>query len=162
MLAVACDPPVLAAGDTYRADALLRRVPARAWQGVSAGQGAKGHRYDDWAFLRLDDGDPFPGGPAGQRWLLVRRNQRTGELACSHTAGRPIRSPWPPWSGWPDGAGASRCVNRSALIYANGLHDLGSRCWLVVVRRSSVGGCTSRAGGIGAGGARRADGGRRG
>jgi hypothetical protein len=84
VLAVACDPPVLAAGDTYRADALLRRVPTRAWQGVSAGQGAKGHRYDDWAFLRLDDGDPFPGGPAGQRWLLVRRNQRTGELACSH------------------------------------------------------------------------------
>ena len=81
MLAVACDPPVLAAGDTYRADALLRRVPARAWQGVSAGQGAKGHRYDDWAFLRLDDGDPFPGGPAGQRWLLVRRNRTTRELS---------------------------------------------------------------------------------
>jgi hypothetical protein len=65
VLAVACDPPVLAAGDTYRADALLRRVPARAWQGVSAGQGAKGHRYDDWAFLRLDDGDPFPAARRG-------------------------------------------------------------------------------------------------
>ena len=35
VLAVACDHRVLAAGgDTYRADALLRRVPARAWQWV--------------------------------------------------------------------------------------------------------------------------------
>jgi hypothetical protein len=40
--------------------------------------GAKGHRYYDWAFIGLD---PSPGGQAGQRWLLVRRHQRTGELA---------------------------------------------------------------------------------
>ena len=81
MLAVACDHPVLAAGDTYRADALLRWVPARAWQCVSAGHGAKGHRLYDWAFIRLDDRDPHPGGQAGQHWLLVRRNRTTGELA---------------------------------------------------------------------------------
>ena len=31
VLAVACDHRLLAAGDTYRADALLRRVPTRAW-----------------------------------------------------------------------------------------------------------------------------------
>jgi SRSO17 transposase len=73
VLAVACDHRLLAAGDTYRADALLRRVPARAWQWVSAGRGAKGHRYYDWAFIQLDHGDPSPGGQAGQRWLLVRR-----------------------------------------------------------------------------------------
>jgi SRSO17 transposase len=78
VLAVACDHPVLAAGERHRADALLRRVPARAWQCVSAGRGAKGHRYYDWAFLRLDPGDPSPGG---QRWLMVRRNRSTGELA---------------------------------------------------------------------------------
>jgi hypothetical protein len=73
VLAVACDHRLLAAGDTYRADALLRRVPARAWQWVSAGRGPKGHRYDDRAFIQLDDGDPSPGGQAAQRWLLVRR-----------------------------------------------------------------------------------------
>ena len=84
MLAVACDHRVLAAGDTYRADALLRRVPARAWQCVSAGRGAKGHRLYDWAFVRLDHGDPAPGGQAGQRWLLVRRNRTTRELAFYH------------------------------------------------------------------------------
>jgi hypothetical protein len=84
VLAMACDHRVVAAGDTYRADALLGRVPARAWQFVSAGRGAKGHRLYDWAFIRLDDGDSSPGGQAGQRWLLVRRNLKTRELAFYH------------------------------------------------------------------------------
>jgi SRSO17 transposase len=84
VVAVACDHRVLAAGDSYRADALCRRVPARAWQCVSAGRGAKGHRYYDWAFIRLDHGDPSPGGQAGRRWLLVRRNRKTRELAFYH------------------------------------------------------------------------------
>jgi SRSO17 transposase len=83
VLAVACDHRVQAAGDSYRADDLLRRVPARAWQQVSAGQGAKGHRYYDWAFIALD-GNPSPGSQAAQRWLLVRRNPKTGELAFYH------------------------------------------------------------------------------
>jgi SRSO17 transposase len=81
VLAVACDHRLPAGGDTDRADALLRQVPARAWQQVSAGEGAKGHRYYDWAFLRLDHDRPAPGEQAGKHWLLVRRNQRTGELA---------------------------------------------------------------------------------
>src|SRR5512132_4061540 len=84
VLAVACDHRVRIGGDTYRADALLRRVPARAWQCVSAGRGAKGHRLYDWAFVRLDHGDPAPGGQAGQRWLLIRRNRTTRELAFYH------------------------------------------------------------------------------
>jgi SRSO17 transposase len=78
VLAVACDHPVVAGGDPHRADALLRRVPARAWQCVSAGTGAKGHRYYDWAFLRLDPSSPAHGG---QHWLMIRRNRTTGELA---------------------------------------------------------------------------------
>jgi len=81
VLAVACDHPVRAGGASQRADALLRRIPARAWQCVSAGKGAKGHRYYDWAFLRLDHDGPAPGGQAGQHWLMIRRHQRTGELA---------------------------------------------------------------------------------
>jgi SRSO17 transposase len=83
VLAVACDHPVAAGGATWRADGLLKRVPARAWQCISAGCGAKGHRYYDWAFIRLDPGDPGLGDP-GQRWLLVRRNRTTGELAYYH------------------------------------------------------------------------------
>jgi SRSO17 transposase len=83
VLAVACDHPVGAGGTAWRADALRKRVPARAWQCVSAGRGAKGHRYYDWAFVQLDPGDRDPGDP-GQRWLLVRRNRTTGELAYYH------------------------------------------------------------------------------
>jgi SRSO17 transposase len=80
VLAVACDHPVVAAGDTYRADALLGGVPARAWQQISCGNGAKGHRYYDWAFIRLDH-DPASGQQHGQHWLLIRRHRKTRELA---------------------------------------------------------------------------------
>jgi SRSO17 transposase len=73
VLAVACDHRV---SGTDRADALAARVPARAWQHVSAGRGAKGHRWYDWAFLALDRH-----AGAGHHWLLVRRNRRTRELA---------------------------------------------------------------------------------
>jgi SRSO17 transposase len=81
VLAVACDHRVRFGGASHRADALLRHVPARAWQTISAGKGAKGHRYYDWAFLRLDHDGPPPVGQAGQHWLLVRCNRKTGELA---------------------------------------------------------------------------------
>jgi SRSO17 transposase len=83
VLAVACDHPVVAAGHPWRADALRKRIPARAWQCISAGRGAKGHRFYDWAFVRLDPAQRDPGDP-GQRWLLVRRNRKTGELAFYH------------------------------------------------------------------------------
>jgi SRSO17 transposase len=81
VLAVACDHPVVAGGKAWRADTLRKRVPARAWQCVSSGKGAKGHRYYDWAFIRLD-----PSGPthSGQHWLMVRRSRTTGELAYYH------------------------------------------------------------------------------
>jgi SRSO17 transposase len=78
VLTVACDHPVRAGGATQRTDALAAKVPARVWQCVSAGKGAKGHRWYDWAFCRLDDGEQ---ARRGQHWLMVRRHQRTGELA---------------------------------------------------------------------------------
>jgi len=81
VLAVACDHRVRVGGTTQRADALLRGVPAQAWQQVSCGKGAKGHRLYDWAFVRLDHDGSAPDGHAGKRWLMVRRNHTTGELA---------------------------------------------------------------------------------
>src|SRR5262245_36093779 len=78
VLAVACDHRMTVGGDADRADALAARVPKRAWQVLSAGRGAKGHRRYDWAFVHLD---PEDGDSGGQRWLLIRRHQRTGELA---------------------------------------------------------------------------------
>jgi hypothetical protein len=59
----------------------------RAWQRYCAGEGAKGHRYYDWAWLAIDP------GRAGHRWLLIRRNRRTGELAfyrCYHPRRVPL------------------------------------------------------------------------
>jgi DDE superfamily endonuclease len=73
-----------------RADALAAALPRRAWQRLSAGPGAKGQRYYDWACLDL----PVPdrATDTGCWWLLIRRSRRTGELAfyrCYHPA--PVR-----------------------------------------------------------------------
>ena len=76
VLAVSCDHRVPAgAGHAIRADKLAARLPQRAWQRLSAGDGAKGHRYYDWAWITINDSSP------GCRWLLIRRNRRSGELA---------------------------------------------------------------------------------
>jgi SRSO17 transposase len=75
VLAVAKSHPVTAAAGAVRADLLVRRLPPRAWQRLSAGPGAKGHRWYDWAWIGIDPGLP------GHRWLLVRRHRRTRELA---------------------------------------------------------------------------------
>jgi SRSO17 transposase len=76
VLAVSCDHRVPAGGGrTIRADRLAARLPRRAWQQLSAGEGARGHRYHDWAWISIPDSRP------GYRWLLIRRTPRTGELA---------------------------------------------------------------------------------
>jgi SRSO17 transposase len=78
VLAVACDHRAPTGAGAHRADALARRVPARAWQRIAAGRGTKGHRWYDWAFIQLD---PTGRGGQGHHWLLVRRHPKTGELA---------------------------------------------------------------------------------
>jgi hypothetical protein len=75
VLAVACRHTFTTGLRTSRADELARRLPRSAWQRYSAGPGAKGHRYYDWAWLATDPGQP------GHRWLLIRRNRTTRELA---------------------------------------------------------------------------------
>ncbi|MCP4959115.1 MAG: IS701 family transposase [Actinomycetia bacterium] len=53
------------------------------WQRLSAGPGAKGHRYYSWARTRIE---PEPHSNC-HHWLLIRRNDTTGELAyyrCWH------------------------------------------------------------------------------
>jgi SRSO17 transposase len=76
VLAVACGHRVPAgAGRVMRADELAARLPQKAWQRLPAGNGAKGHRYYDWAWAAIGN----PG--AGCRWLLIRRHPRTTALA---------------------------------------------------------------------------------
>jgi SRSO17 transposase len=75
VLAVACLHRVTTGLRTCRAGELARRLPRSAWQRRSVGQGAKGHRYYDWAWTSAEPAQP------GHRWLLIRRNRRTAELA---------------------------------------------------------------------------------
>ncbi len=75
VLAVARDHQIATRAGKFRADALVKRLPRRAWQKLSAGAGAKGHRFYDWALANITDGRP------GHHQLLIRRNRRTGEPA---------------------------------------------------------------------------------
>ena len=75
VLAVACTHRFTTGLRTSRADELARRLPKSAWQRYSAGPGAKGHRYYDWAWVATDPAQP------GHHWLLIRRNRHTRELA---------------------------------------------------------------------------------
>ena len=56
---------------------LATRVAAEQWVACSAGHGAKGRRLYDWARIQL----AALAAAGGQRWLLVRRSRRDGELA---------------------------------------------------------------------------------
>lgn len=60
---------------------LFGELPVSAWQRLSAGQGSKGERLFDWAWLRLRDlGQHSPktkrphDKPGFDKWLLARRN----------------------------------------------------------------------------------------
>ncbi|MFD6918443.1 IS701 family transposase [Streptomyces virginiae] len=87
VLAVACSAEMTTSAGTFRADALVRKVPKSAWQKLSAGRGAKGQRFYDWAVIDL--AEPAP----GHHQLLIRRNRTTGELAyyrCSSPDPAPL------------------------------------------------------------------------
>jgi SRSO17 transposase len=75
VLAVAASHQVTTAAGPCQVRKIAARLPHRAWQRYSAGAGAKGHRFYDWAWAAIDPGKP------GGRWLLIRRNRRTHELA---------------------------------------------------------------------------------
>lgn len=77
VLAVACSHPVTTAAGKFRADEIAARIPQCAWQRLSAGRGSKGQRLYDWAWTSIDT----DAAHAGRRWLLVRRNNDTGEVA---------------------------------------------------------------------------------
>jgi SRSO17 transposase len=66
-----------------RADQITAGLPAWAWTRRSAGNGSKGPRLYDWAWLTDvgTDGDPDSPGDDGRHSLLIRRNNTTGELA---------------------------------------------------------------------------------
>jgi SRSO17 transposase len=88
--------PTLSVSGT--AEEIAKDLPAESWIRVSAGNGTKGPRLYDWAYLELADLDPeMVGAPPGlglwTRGLLVRRRPVDGERAffttwCRH--GTPV------------------------------------------------------------------------
>jgi SRSO17 transposase len=76
------DKPQVIAGT---AKEIAETLPGASWQRLSAGEGAKGERLHDWAYLELADldasdyGDAFAG--IWTRGLLIRRNIADGDLA---------------------------------------------------------------------------------
>jgi SRSO17 transposase len=82
VLAVACSHQVHTQVGKIRADALAASLPRKAWQQVSAGDGSKGPRFYDWAWISIEpEHDSTEVGHSRQRWLLIRRNNTSGELA---------------------------------------------------------------------------------
>jgi SRSO17 transposase len=77
VLAVACSHQITTTAGQKRADVIAAALPRRSWQRMSAGQGSKGPRYYDWAWITTDPAAAL----AGQRSVLIRRNNTTGELA---------------------------------------------------------------------------------
>jgi SRSO17 transposase len=81
-LAIGCDRRIPTAAGLQRADQLAAVLPRRASQRLSAGSGAKGQRFYDWALITHPD-------PVGQVdsvddqcwWLPVRRHRDADELA---------------------------------------------------------------------------------
>ena len=79
VLAVAKTAPVTTPAGTCPAIELAKRLPARAWQRISAGPGAKGPRWYDWALIEVTD--PAVTDGSGPHWLLIRRRISDGEYA---------------------------------------------------------------------------------
>jgi SRSO17 transposase len=81
VLAIGCDRRIPTAAGPLRADELAAGLPRRAWHRLSAGPGAKGERFYDWAWI--SHAEPEPDDPLDTRswWLLIRRHRHTGELA---------------------------------------------------------------------------------
>lgn len=78
VLAIAANRYVPTPAGKIRVDRLPVMLPRRAWQKLSAGAGSHGQRYYSWAWIDLNAEDDTG---TGYHYLLIRRNDRTDELA---------------------------------------------------------------------------------
>ena len=121
VLAAAKDHRATAGAGPLRADVLAARLPPRAWQRLSAGSGAKGHRWHDWAWVAIEPGRP------GCHWLLIRRHRRTHELAY-YRCYLPAIIGWAPWCGLPGAGGPVRRTSQASKGL-EGLDEHQVRTW---------------------------------
>lgn len=81
VLQVSANRRVPTSAGPIRVDDLPALLPARAWQHRSAGAGSKGPRLYSWAWIAIEP-EAVPDEDArGEHHVLVRRNDKTGELA---------------------------------------------------------------------------------
>jgi SRSO17 transposase len=94
VLQVAANRRIRTVAGPVRVDEFAQAVPARAWQKASAGAGSKGQRIYSWAWAAIDPEHAEDETPStsGQHHLLIRRNDKTGELAY-HRCYSPTRVP---------------------------------------------------------------------
>jgi SRSO17 transposase len=78
VLAIAKNHQIRTGIGSRRAIDLAVRLRPHCWNRISAGHGAKGERWYDWAVV--DTTDPAA-GQGGHHWLLIRRNRKTSEYA---------------------------------------------------------------------------------
>lgn len=78
VLAVTSDEPLWAVLDGRwgqpRADVIAAQIPTHAWQRLSAGEGAKGPRWYEWARVRLARVQLTAAERRWDHWLVVRRS----------------------------------------------------------------------------------------
>jgi SRSO17 transposase len=73
-LAIACKEKVEVGGTQKRVDQVARTLASSDWQRLSAGDGSKGPRFFDWAWVEIGG----PEKPGWKRWLVVRRSLQEG------------------------------------------------------------------------------------
>lgn len=121
VLGIGCDRRVSTAAGPRRPDALAASLPKGARQRLSAGRGAKGQRYYDWALITLT-------AKPGHHWLLIRRHPATASsrstAATPHPSSRSVS-----WSALPDAAGPIEESFQAAKGLA-GLDEHQLRRWL--------------------------------
>jgi SRSO17 transposase len=79
--AVACEQQVSTGAGRVRLDTLpAAALPRTSWQRRSPGNGSKGPRDYDWAWVEINPHQPCN---EDDRGLLIHRHQHTGELAYS-------------------------------------------------------------------------------
>jgi SRSO17 transposase len=103
VLGVSSDHSIKSWGKSRRvagtAGTIAQNLPASDWTRLSAGEGTKGARLNDWAYLELADLDAatYDANRSGlwTRGLLIRRNIADGDLAFFSTwcpAGTPVET----------------------------------------------------------------------
>jgi SRSO17 transposase len=78
VLGVSANRRVPTPAGPIRVDRLPAHLPRWAWQKHSAGAGSHGHRVYSWAWIALL---PEQDTDTGEHYLLIRRNEATGERA---------------------------------------------------------------------------------